>query len=271
MKVGIVATSDTNPYATVLAARLVQQGQAPACIILAEESSFRRVVSYARVAGVKQTLRRVAGHYRPGGLPDPDARSCLRRYAGEHNVTDWDSPLSILAAKHGIRLARVPDLHHLGAVECVRAERLDLLLNTAGVIFKPGLLEAPRLGMLNAHMARLPRFRGMNVLEWSLWFNEPPGVTIHFVTPGIDLGDILAFREIAVETGDTVASLRAKSYAIMVEGMVDCVAELREGRAVRTPQTGSEGRQFFVMHPKLLAIVEQRLAAPKLPQRRSTP
>jgi methionyl-tRNA formyltransferase len=117
--------------------------------------------------------------------------------------------------------------------------------------------------MLNAHMARLPRFRGMNVLEWSVWAGEPPAVTIHFVTSGIDLGDILAVREIPVTRDDTISTLRARSYAVMVEAMAESVAALHEGRETRTPQQPSEGRQYFAMHPELLRIAEQRLARRK--------
>lgn len=263
MKLGIVATSDTNPYATALTARLIQRGQKPACIILAEEPAWHRLFAYVRVAGIKATLRRIAGQYRRDGLPDRDARFHLREYAAAHGLADWDSPLTILAAKHAIQLTRVDTLHDPGAVDCVRANALDLLLNTAGVIFKPPLLRSPRMGMLNAHMARLPRFRGMNVLEWTLWFKETPGITVHFVTPGIDLGDILEFRDIPIADPDTIAGLRAKSYPVMVETMTDCVAALAENRQSPTPQRADEGRQFFVMHPQLLAVTEQRLSALK--------
>lgn len=277
MKIGLLATADDNPYATALTARLIQQNDGPHCIILAAEPTLRRLVAYVRVAGLRATMRRIADRYRPGGLPDLDARFRLREYAADWNgrqdadptpqgtpptkpgLLDWDTPLSIQAAKRGIQLLRVASVHDERVVRRVGENGLDLLINTTGVIFKSPLLKAPRLGMLNAHMARLPEFRGMNVLEWSLWFGRPPGITVHFVTPGIDLGDILEFRAIPVSPDDTVSSLRCKSYPVMVETMADCVAALREGRAVRTPQQREQGRQYFVMHPKLLAVVEQRL------------
>lgn len=268
MKIGIVATSDTNPYATALVARLCRQNDRPACIILAEEPSWHRFAAYVRVAGVRGTLKRIAGQYGFGGVPDRDARSYLREYATREKLADFDSPLTVLAAKHGASFVRIRSLHDEQAAECVRRNGLDLLINTAGVIFKSALLEAPRLGMLNAHMARLPEFRGMNVLEWSLWFGKEPGITVHFVTPGIDLGDILQFSELPVTPDDTVVRLRAKSYPLMVETMAQCVAALREGRETRTPQSRNVGRQYFVMHPKLLAITDRRLAA-KLLQRKS--
>ncbi|MBI4582120.1 MAG: hypothetical protein HY718_20660 [Planctomycetes bacterium] len=263
MKIGIVAGANSNLYASTLVVRLAAQQDAPACIILAEEPAWRRLAAHVRVAGGRATLRKLARHYDVGGLPDRDARHYLREYATGRGLAGWDSPLTTLAAGTGARVVRVPSVHDPRATDCVREHGLDLLINTAGVIFKPALLQASRLGMLNAHMARLPRFRGMNVLEWSLWFDQPPAVTVHFVTPSIDLGDILAVRDIPVARDDTISTLRSKSYAVMVEAMAECIAALREGRETRTPQRPEEGKQYFVMHPALARLVEARLAASK--------
>ena len=41
---------------------------------------------------------------------------------------------------------------------------------------------------------KLPFFRGMNVIEWSLLYNVKPTVTVHMISEGIDTGDILFQR-----------------------------------------------------------------------------
>lgn len=258
MRIGLLAGADANPYASTMLVRLIRQDDRPACIILAEEPRLRRLAAHIRLAGLGPTLRKVSGQW-TGVLPDRDARHYLRQYASRENLLDWDSPLSILTAKNDLPLVRVQSLLDEEAARYVEDNQLDVLVNCAGVIFKSRLLQAPRIGMLNAHMARLPRFRGMNVLEWSVWFGEQPGVTVHFVTPGIDRGDVLCFREIPIASDDTIASLRARSYEFMVESVADCIARLREGRADRTPQRPEDGRQYFVMHPRLLRITESRL------------
>ncbi len=122
------------------------------------------------------------------------------------------------------------------------------------------ILDVPAVGMLNAHMGLLPAFRGMNVLEWGLLAGQPIGVSVHFVTRGIDTGDILGFQKIPIEPGDTLDALRAKSLAINVELLARCVRQLAEGKAVRTPQRPEDGRQYFVMHPRLRRIVERQVA-----------
>ena len=111
-------------------------------------------------------------------------------------------------------------------------------------------------------MGLLPAFRGMNVLEWSLFYEEPIGVTLHLIERGIDTGDILAFKEIPLEEGDTIATLRAKSLVVSVSLMAECIESLRLGRLTRTKQRPQDGRQYFVMHPRLKAVVESRLKHP---------
>lgn len=263
MRVGIVASSDSNLFASTLVARLIQQSHQPSCIILAEEPRLQRFFASIRVAGWRETLRKIARLYNIGGgiggHCNRDVRSYLDEYADREGLKDWHRPLSALAADRNIELVRVNSLHDEQATRYVRDNNLDLLLNAAGVIFRRPLLEAARLGMLNAHMGPLPEFRGMNVLEWGIWSGRRPGVTIHFIIPDIDLGDILAFRPIAINQDDTVASLRRKSYPVMIDAMTACVTDLCQGRANRTAQAVHDGRQYFVMHPKLLEIAELRL------------
>jgi folate-dependent phosphoribosylglycinamide formyltransferase PurN len=259
MRVGIVASSDSNLFASTLVARLIQQNHQPTCIILAEEPRLHRLFASIRVAGWRETLRKIARSCNVGRVGSPDIRFYLDKYAARESLTNWDNPLSTLAADRNIELVRVNSLHDEQVTRYVRDNNLDLLINAAGVIFRRPLLEASRLGMLNAHMGQLPEFRGMNVLEWGIWNGRQPGITIHFLTPGIDLGDILAFRPISIDQDDTVASLRCKSYPVMIDAMVACVTDLCENRATCTAQALHEGRQYFVMHPKLLEITELKL------------
>ena len=47
--------------------------------------------------------------------------------------------------------------------------------------------------IINVHNGPLPRYRGVNPINWALKNNEPQhGVTIHEITPGIDDGPIVS-------------------------------------------------------------------------------
>ena len=180
-------------------------------------------------------------------------------HAESLQLTGWDWPLPRVCEAHGLELVRARDLNDPGIVDYVRHRQTDLLINAGGGIFREALIRAPSIGVLNAHMGVLPAFRGMNVLEWSLFHGRPAGVTLHLIDRGVDTGDILRCREILVEAGDTIASLRARALAVSVDLMALGVEGLANAQLPRIVQSKEDGRQYFAMHPRLKQIVEDRL------------
>lgn len=260
MKIGIIASSRRNLYASALLARLIKQGDVPVGVICAEPSVVCELRRYADEHGLAATIRKVSSRFSSAGVGSRDARYYLSRYAADRDLADWDKPLDETCRSAGIAFGRVDSINSDRAVGFARSCKPDLLINAGGEIFRQPILDVPVVGMLNAHMAMLPAFRGMNVMEWSLLAGEPISVTVHFVARGIDTGDILGFQEIPIEPDDTVDALRAKSLTINVDLLARVVRELTEHKAIRAPQRSEEGRQYFVMHPRLRAIVERRLA-----------
>ena len=68
----------------------------------------------------------------------------------------------------------------------------DAILLAGADIVPPAVLEIPKLGTINGHYGLLPRYRGMNVTEWSIYHDDPVGVSVHLVDSGIDTGPIVA-------------------------------------------------------------------------------
>jgi methionyl-tRNA formyltransferase len=68
---------------------------------------------------------------------------------------------------------------------------LDLLVLGQSGIIRPPILALPRIGTLNAHPGRLPGFRGVDVIRWTLLARQPPAVSLHFADKGVDTGDII--------------------------------------------------------------------------------
>ncbi len=58
------------------------------------------------------------------------------------------------------------------------------------------MLKVPRLGSLNLHGGLSQRYRGLNTTDWEVDNGEPEyvGATVHFVSPGIDDGDVVSTR-----------------------------------------------------------------------------
>lgn len=140
----------------------------------------------------------------------------------------------------------------------------DLIIFTSGNILRRQLLEVPRLGVLNVHLALLPEVRGMSSPEWSLLNRIPVGITIHYMDEGIDTGPILDRREFPdAFKCESLSDLRNRLIAFGVERVGDVVEGLVHGTISPTPQSDLErDNRFFVMHEWLLARAAARLTAP---------
>ncbi len=105
-----------------------------------------------------------------------------------------------------------------------------------GYILAPEFLRTFPHGCINLHPALLPHNRGAFPNVWSIVNETPAGVTLHYVDEGIDTGDVIAQKEVAVTVTDTGASLYRK---LEVEGMKlleDTWPAIRAGTSARIPQ-----------------------------------
>jgi len=135
----------------------------------------------------------------------------------------------------------------------------DLLVLAGADLVPRAVLGIPRVGTINGHYGLLPDYRGMNVTEWSIYHDDPVGVSVHIVDPGIDTGDILVRRAIAVHSGDSLETLRPAHQATARALLAEAAVGLRDGGLSPAPQAPDEGRQFYRMHPVLRERVECKL------------
>ena len=157
-------------------------------------------------------------------------------------------------------MATAPDLNSAACVAALEKMSTDILLLGGVPIIRANVLAVPKVCTLNVHMALLPKFRGMNVAEWSIYCGAPVGVTVHQVDPGVDTGAILFRETIEVADCPNIAAMRAKMSTEQHLALAKCTRWLVEEKLVPAPQKKEAGKQFYILHPKLKKVVEQRLA-----------
>jgi methionyl-tRNA formyltransferase len=188
----------------------------------------------------------------------------LRRYRGLRArpaaAGEPAETLSGWAARHGVPVRRHRDLHDTGALEDLAALRPDVMVLAGADIVPAAALEIPAIGTVNGHYGLLPRYRGMNVTEWSIYNDDPVGVSVHLVDPGIDTGAIVAREPVRAASGDDLVSLREKHRDACARLLVEATLRLAGGTAEPVEQRPAEGRQYYRMHPALREVVERRLA-----------
>jgi methionyl-tRNA formyltransferase len=96
--------------------------------------------------------------------------------------------------------------------ERLRAMDVELLLNVHSLyIVHRDVLAAPRVGSYNLHPGPLPRYAGLNAINWAIYKGEKShGVTVHRMEPGIDTGAIVYQTLFPIENEDTGLTLNFK-------------------------------------------------------------
>ncbi len=109
-----------------------------------------------------------------------------------------------------------------------------------GFILRPELIDLFPRGCINLHAALLPYNRGWHTNVWPILDGTPAGVTVHYIDPGVDTGDIIAQERIPIEPTDTGGSLHEKIIRRQVDLFKEIWPLIREGKTSRTPQDHSK-------------------------------
>lgn len=123
----------------------------------------------------------------------------------------------------------------------LRGLDIDIIINQSQSIIKKALLEIPKIGVINRHNALLPKNRGRLTPFWVLYKGEPEsGVSIHFVTEGIDAGEIIVQKRFKVDSKETFKSLVTKNYQIAPQAMIEALEKLKKGDNHFLPNSDQE-------------------------------
>jgi folate-dependent phosphoribosylglycinamide formyltransferase PurN len=151
-----------------------------------------------------------------------------------------------LVAAHRLRTLPCPDPNAAAFVERVRRLGFDLIVMAAFTrILKRPLIQAPRLGCVNVHPSLLPRYRGPSPYYWVLANREATsGITVHSVDEGIDTGNVILQRALALRPGETERTLEARASAVAADLLTEALALIAAGRAPSIPQDEAQASYY---------------------------
>jgi methionyl-tRNA formyltransferase len=134
-----------------------------------------------------------------------------------------------------------------GFVGLMRDAKPDLLVSMHyPAIFKPVLLEIPRLGCVNIHPSRVPEGRGMTPSWWYLYLGRDTAWTaLHYLDEGVDSGDVIAFASIPIMHEDTGATVSRRLSEAAWGIFRDNLPAIAAGNAPRQKQDLSEGSYLW--------------------------
>src|SRR5438270_6666713 len=92
------------------------------------------------------------------------------------------------------------------------------------------MLELPKHGNINLHASLLPKYRGAAPIQWAIANGESvTGVTTMRIDEGLDTGDILLQKDLAILDEDTAETVSARLAAIGAELMIKTLMGLQTG------------------------------------------
>ena len=226
-----------------------------------------------------QAMRAIdaAGHQIVLVLTQPDRRSGR----GMHVQA---SPVKTFALEKNIPLLQPASLRRNSADPEKQAEAeaayqqlsttdFDVMVVVAyGLILPQDVLDIAesnlRHGCFNIHASILPRWRGAAPIQRSIEHGDSKtGVSIMKMDVGLDTGDTVLVREIAIADDETSASLHDRLAKLGAESIVEALSTLQQGASlIKTPQA-AEGIRYAEKILKSEAEIDWQLSATEIDRR----
>lgn len=118
-----------------------------------------------------------------------------------------------LAEKHGSRLVRTNDINAAVHTDNLSALAPDLIIVCGWQrLISKQILDIPRLGAIGFHSSLLPKYRGRAPVNWAIILGEKEtGITMFYLTPDADDGDIIAQKSFPILLNDDCRTVYKKS------------------------------------------------------------
>ena len=134
-------------------------------------------------------------------------------------------------------------------VETLKSLNADLFVTCAyGQILSQEILDIPPLGTINIHASLLPKLRGSSPIQWAIINgDEETGVTIMMTDIGVDTGDIILTKKIAIDKNETAGELFDRLSVLGADAVIDALKLFYDNKVERIPQNHAEAT-----HTKML-------------------
>lgn len=259
-RVLLIAPIDSSAFAACLLLRVAAMPGIEVAGVLVRNITLARAAAEWRRDGFRLLRKIWTNHVLRGrrkalGLVYPSARQQLDEMGCRRDG------LRNICARRGWPIFFADDINSPAAVDFVRTAAPTIAIFSGGGMVRSPLMAACGDGVLNCHMGPLPRYRGMDVVEWPFLeesIRARTAVTVHFMDQGLDTGPIIEVADIPRANCRSITDLRVSAEGLKVEVLLRSIASHRDGKLRVNPQVQEDGRQYYVLHPALGEIAAQR-------------
>lgn len=179
----------------------------------------------------------------------PALRSLHARFGVDLVVTQPDRPVGRRALPAATAVKQLARELHLAVDQPERVsapapvERLTALapdvivVASYGQLLRPSVFQIPPMGTINIHSSLLPAYRGAAPVNWAIIRGEKTtGITTFVIEEGLDTGDILMKRALAIDPDETAGELECRLAMLGADVIVYTLEGLMEGTLDPVPQ-----------------------------------
>lgn len=128
---------------------------------------------------------------------------------GRHKEVEF-SPIKKLALEYNIKVVQPERIRK--EFDCVLELKPDIIITCAyGQIIPTEILDYPKYKCINVHASLLPKYRGGAPIHRAILNGEKEtGITIMYMAPGMDDGDIISQEKVEIRDDETLGELHDK-------------------------------------------------------------
>ena len=147
------------------------------------------------------------------------------------------SPVKQAALEAGLAVFQPPNFKAEADLLQLRGHQADLMVVAAyGLLLPAAVLETPRLGCVNIHASLLPRWRGASPIQQAILAGDAEsGISLMKMDTGLDTGDVILRRAIAIDPDWSAAQLHDAlaplGADLLLEALTDLDAALERAEA----------------------------------------
>ena len=150
-------------------------------------------------------------------------------------------PVKVYAEEKGIPVYQPATLRDDAFAELLATIDPELIVVVAyGKILPKNVLEYCKYGCINVHGSLLPEYRGAAPMQRAIIDGKSvTGITTMYMAEGLDTGDMLLKYELPIGENDNFEDIHDRLGALGAKALLDTVALLEKGEAVRVSQDDS--------------------------------
>jgi len=219
LNISLISTYDSD-YIRMIVNNLKEYGYYPKHIYLANKVGqvmfkFNSLVRIIKRLGLIEAIKRVKSN----------------RYNTKHLKKENYLSINDFSKKYNIKIDYYDHIKS-GRLLAKLLQQQPKVIALAGCgIVDASLISIPEKGCVNAHPAILPGIRGVDVIEWSLIYNYPMGVTAHLVDDKVDSGKIIQTKMINLLLNESFDEFKYRVLKEQAKIMADSIISVYEDKA----------------------------------------